>query len=131
MRRILFPIFSIIIISIAATGTFTSCKQETQHSDTIDSTVIKPAPIATPGDSAGSNQDVLTVTGKVVDGAMNSVFIEIAPDSAVEFTYPQLNRNDEKVFYNWTIDDDITVSYVKTTRNGEEIDSVISIQKAQ
>ena len=62
---------------------------------------------------------------------MNSVFIEIAPDSAVEFSYPQLNRNDEKVFYNWTIDDDITVSYVKTTRNGEEIDSVISIQKAQ
>ena len=131
MRKILFPIFSIIIISIAATGTFTSCKQETQHSDTIDSTVIKPAPIATPGDSAGSNQDVLTVTGKVVDGAMNSVFIEVQPDSAVEFSYPQLDRNDSEVFYNWSIDDEVTIKYVHTNRNGEEIDSVISIQKAE
>lgn len=131
MRKIFFPILSIIIISIAATGTFTSCNQETKHSDTLDTTIINPSPLSSPSDSLGEAQDVISVTGKVVDGAMNSVFIEVAPDSSVEFSYPQLDRNDEKAFYNWTIDDNITVTYVKTTRNGEDIDSVISIQKAQ
>ena len=62
---------------------------------------------------------------------MNSVFIEIAQDSVVEFSYPQLDRNNSEVFYSWSLDDMITINYVKTQRNGEEVDSVISIKKAE
>jgi hypothetical protein len=127
MRRILFSILALVVISIAATSTFTSCNNETKHSDTLpDTTVIGPQ--TTPADSAG---ETLSVTGKVVDGAMNSVFIEVEPDSSVEFSYPQLDRNDSEVFYNWSIDDEVTIEYVHTMRNGEQIDSVISIQKAE
>lgn len=129
MRKILLAILSLVILSTTTTTTFTSCTEEKKHADTLlDTTVIMPQTTA-PGDSTGN--DVLTVTGKVVDGAMNSVFIEVKPDSSVEFSYPQLDRNDSEVFYNWSIDDDVTIKYVHTTRNGEEIDSVISIQKAE
>ncbi len=127
MRKILLAILSLVIIS-TATSTFTSCTEEKKHTDTLlDTTVIMPQTPA-PGDST---EGTLTVTGKVVDGAMNSVFIEVQPDSAVEFSYPQLDRNDSEVFYNWSIDDEVTIKYVHTNRNDEEIDSVISIQKAE
>ena len=135
MRKILLAILSLVIVSIATTGSLTSCNNETKHTDTLDTTVI--APIAridsASADTAaqGSSDDVKRVTGKVVDGAMNSVFIEVAPDSSVEFSYSQLDRNNSEVFYNWSIDDKITVEYVETTRNGEQVDSVVSIQKAE
>ena len=117
-----------MILSVATTTTFTSCDNETKHSDTLpDTTIIKPQVSAT--DSTADN--AISVTGKVVDGAMNSVFLEVAPDSAVEFSYSELDRNNSDVFYNWSIDDEITIKYVRTTRDGEPVDSVISIQKAE
>ena len=123
MRKILLAILSLVIVS-TATSTFTSCTEEKKHTDTLlDTTVIMPQTPA-PGDST---EGTLTVTGKVVDGAMNSVFIEVQPDSAVEFSYPQLDRNDSEVFYNWSIDDEITVEYIEKPNNS---DSVVSIQKA-
>lgn len=137
MRKIILPIIALVIVSVATTTTFTSCKNETQHTDTLDTTVIAPKPVKMAADSDSINVEngkaliTKSVTGKVTDGAMNSVFVELAPDSTVEFSYPELNRNDSKVFYNWQIDDMITVTYVETTRNGEPLDSVVSIQKAQ
>lgn len=123
MRRILLPILSLVLLSIATAGALSSCTQETKHRDSLDTTVIKP--------EYTDSIDIVSVTGKVVDGAMNSVFLEVAPDSAIEFTYSNLDRNNDKVFYNWSIDDNVTIKYVKTERNGEPIDSVISIQKAE
>ncbi len=138
MRKIILPIIALVIVSVATTTTFTSCKNETKHTDTLlDTAVIAPKPVEMTADSDSTNVEngktliTKSVTGKVTDGAMNSVFIEVAPDSTVEFSYPELNRNDNKVFYNWQIDDMITVTYVETTRNGESLDSVVSIQKAQ
>ena len=134
MRKLLLAISSLVIVSIATTGTFTSCKNETSHTDTLDTTVIKLSEnvdSTTDSSSLEANNDVKSVTGKVVDGAMNSVFIEVAPDSSVEFSYSQLDRNNSEIFYNWSIDDNITVIYVEVTRDGEQVDSVVSIQKAQ
>ncbi len=132
MRKILFAILSLVVISIATTGSLTSCKPETKHTDTLDTTVIKPKAVVKADSVAGdANAKTLSVTGKVTDGAMNSVFVEVAPDSTIEFSYPQLDRNNSEVYYNWEIDENITVTYIETTRDGETIDSVVSIQKAQ
>lgn len=124
MRKILLPALALIALTITIGGTLEGCTTETKHSDSLD-TVVIPAKVATePTDSDGNVQ---IVTGKVMDGAMNSVWVEVSPDSTIEFSYPELDRNNSDVFYNWSIDDNITVKYVKTANNG---DSVISIQKA-
>lgn len=137
MKKILLAISSMLLMSIAFTSTFTSCKTEGNHADTLlDTTVITPA--ATEIDSAQAGVDssatatgIKSVTGKVVDGAMNSVFVEVEPGNAVEFSYSQLDRNNSDVFYNWSIDDEITINYVEVERGGELVDSVVSIQKAE
>lgn len=126
MRKILLPALAFIAITITLGGTLGGCTTETQHNDTLD-TVVIPAKIDV-AQAGNDDASVITVTGTVVDGAMNSVWVEIAPDSTVEFSYPQLDRNNNDVFYNWSIDDKITVKYVKTASSG---DSVVSIQKAQ
>lgn len=135
MRRILLPISSLIVISIASTSTFTSCKPESKPADTLlDTTVIEPVAPAVDSalvDSSATATDVKSVTGKVVDGAMNSVFVEVEPGNSIEFSYSQLDRNDSEVFYNWSIDDEITINYVEVERGGELVDSVVSIQKAE
>lgn len=137
MKKILLAISSMLVMSIAFTSTFTSCKTEGNHADTLlDTTVITPA--ATEIDSAQAGVDssatatgIKSVTGKVVDGAMNSVFVEVEPGNSIEFSYSQLDRNDSEVFYNWSIDDEITINYVEVERGGELVDSVVSIQKAE
>lgn len=135
MKKILLAISSMLVMSIAFTSTFTSCKTEGNHADTLlDTTVIEPVeavPDSTGVDSTATATDVKSVTGKVVDGAMNSVFVEIEPGKAEEFSYSQLDRNDSEVFYNWSIDDEITINYVEVERGGELVDSVVSIQKAE
>ena len=131
MRKILLPIFILVVIAITM-GTTSSCTPESKHTDTLDSAVIKPTvdALADTAHEGAKTTTALSVTGKVVDGAMNSVFVEVKPDSAVEFSYPQLDRNNPDVFYNWAIDDMITITYTKITRGNEEVDSVISIKKA-
>lgn len=135
MRRILLPISLLVVISIASTSTFTSCKPESKPADTLlDTTVIEPVAPAVDSalvDSSATATDVKSVTGKVVDGAMNSVFVEVEPGNSIEFSYSQLDRNDSEVFYNWSIDDEITINYVEVERGGELVDSVVSIQKAE
>lgn len=135
MKKILLAISSMLLMSIAFTSTFTSCKTEGNHADTLlDTTVIEPVAPAVDSalvDSSATATDVKSVTGKVVDGAMNSVFVEVEPGNAVEFSYSQLDRNNSDVFYNWSIDDEITINYVEVERGGELVDSVVSIQKAE
>lgn len=146
MRNILLAIASLLVVSLATTNLLTSCKQPTKYVDSLDTTVITPkaettqpsdsldndstAPMAA-GDSTETNGNALTVTGKVIDGAMNSVSVEIEPGNSKEFSYSQLDRNNSEVYYNWEIDDKITVTYIETMSDGEPVDSVISIQKAQ
>ena len=146
MRNILLAIASLLVVSLATTNLLTSCKQPTKYVDSLDTTVITPkaettqpsdslnndstAPSAA-GDSTETNGNALTVTGKVIDGAMNSVSVEIEPGNSKEFSYSQLDRNNSEVYYNWEIDDKITVTYIETMSDGEPVDSVISIQKAQ
>lgn len=146
MRKILLVIASLLVVSLATTNLLTSCKQPTKYVDSLDTTVITPktestqpsdslnndstAPSAA-GDSIASNGKTITVTGKVIDGAMNSVNVEIEPGNTKEFSYSELDRNNSEVYYNWEIDDKITVTYIETMSGGEQIDSVISIQKAQ
>ena len=124
-----------LVMSIAFTSTFTSCKTEGNHADTLlDTTVIEPVAPAVDSalvDSSATATDVKSVTGTVVDGAMNSVFVEVEPGNSIEFSYSQLDRNDSEVFYNWSIDDEITINYVEVERGGELVDSVVSIQKAE
>lgn len=135
MKKILLAISSMLLMSIAFTSTFTSCKTEGNHADTLlDTTVIEPVAPAVDSalvDSSATATDVKSVTGKVVDGAMNSVFVEVEPGNSIEFSYSQLDRNDSEVFYNWSIDDEITINYVEVERGGELVDSVVSIQKAE
>ncbi|MBR0025482.1 MAG: hypothetical protein IJP59_12875 [Muribaculaceae bacterium] len=135
MKKILLAISSMLVMSIAFTSTFTSCKTEGNHADTLlDTTVIEPVAPAVDSalvDSSATATDVKSVTGKVVDGAMNSVFVEVEPGNSIEFSYSQLDRNDSEVFYNWSIDDEITINYVEVERGGELVDSVVSIQKAE
>lgn len=135
MKKILLAISSMLLMSIAFTSTFTSCKTEGNHADTLlDTTVIEPVeavPDSTGVDSTATAAEVKSVTGKVVDGAMNSVFVEVEPGNSIEFSYSQLDRNDSEVFYNWSIDDEITINYVEVERGGELVDSVVSIQKAE
>ena len=146
MKNILLAIASLLVVSLATTNLLTSCKQPTKYVDSLDTTVITPkaettqpgdslnndstAPMAA-GDSTATNGNALTVTGKVIDGAMNSVSVEIEPGNSKEFSYSQLDRNNSEVYYNWEIDDKITVTYIETMSDGEPVDSVISIQKAQ
>lgn len=125
MRKILLSALALVVASITIGTTLEGCSNETKHSDTLD-TVVIPAKVVT--EPADSNANVLTITGKVMDGAMNSVWVEVSPDSTIEFSYPQLDRNNSELFYNWSIDDKITIKYIKTATNG---DSVISIQKAE
>ena len=135
MKKILLAISSMLVMSIAFTSTFTSCKTEGNHADTLlDTTVIEPVAPAVDSalvDSSATATGIKSVTGKVVDGAMNSVFVEVEPGNSIEFSYSQLDRNDSEVFYNWSIDDEITINYVEVERGGELVDSVVSIQKAE
>ena len=132
MKKILLAISSMLLMSIAITTTFTSCKTEGNHTDTLlDTTVITPKSQVADSTQDSTLADVKSVTGKVVDGAMNSVFVEVESGDAIEFSYSQLDRNNSDVFYNWSIDDEITVKYVETNHNGEQVDSVVSIQKAE
>lgn len=135
MKKILLAISSMLLMSIAFTSTFTSCKTEGNHADTLlDTAVITPAAPAVDSalvDSSATATGIKSVTGKVVDGAMNSVFVEVEPGNSIEFSYSQLDRNDSEVFYNWSIDDEITINYVEVERGGELVDSVVSIQKAE
>lgn len=135
MKKILLAISSMLLMSIAFTSTFTSCKTEGNHADTLlDTTVIEPVAPAVDSalvDSSATATGIKSVTGKVVDGAMNSVFVEVEPGNSIEFSYSQLDRNDSEVFYNWSIDDEITINYVEVERGGELVDSVVSIQKAE
>lgn len=124
MKKILLPALALVAMAITIGGTLGGCTTETTHNDTLD-TVVIPAKVAIA--PADSDANIQTATGKVMDGAMNSVWVEVATDSTIEFSYPQLDRNNSDVFYNWSIDDIITVKYIKTANNG---DSVISIQKA-
>ena len=146
MKNILLAIASLLVVSLATTNLLISCKQPTKYVDSLDTTVITPkaettqpgdslnndstAPMAA-GDSTATNGNALTVTGKVIDGAMNSVSVEIEPGNSKEFSYSQLDRNNSEVYYNREIDDKITVTYIETMSDGEPVDSVISIQKAQ
>lgn len=132
MKKILLAISSMLVMSIAFTSTFTSCKTEGNHADTLlDTTVITPESQVADSTHDTTQADVKSVTGKVVDGAMNSVFVEVEPGNSIEFSYSQLDRNNSEVFYNWSIDDEITVKYVETNHDGEQVDSVVSIQKAE
>jgi hypothetical protein len=80
--------------------------------------------------NASDSSNVLSVTGTVTDGAMNSVMLQVEPDSIVEFSYSELDRSNSDVYESWEIDDRITISYVKTMNGDEEVDSVVSIKKA-
>ncbi len=124
MRKILLPVVALVALAAVVGSTLQGCTGETKQADTLDTTVINPMVTALP-DSTGD--EVKSVTGKVMDGAMNSVWIEVAPDSTIEFSYPELDRNNSEVFYNWSIDDEITVEYIEKPNNS---DSVVSIQKA-
>ena len=80
-----------------------------------------------------SLQPVMTVTGEVVDGAKSQVTIKTDDGEFLDFSYEYLDHNDPDVFYRWSLDnnDHVTVKYVEVNRNGMELDSVISIQKAE
>lgn len=126
MRKIILPILSVVALAIITGGVLDGCTTEGNHSDTIDTVVLQPKQLLDLGDST----DVMTVTGVVTDGAMNSVMVEVDDDSIMEFSYSELDRGNSDVYESWEIDDRITVSYVKTMHGDEEVDSVISIKKA-
>ena len=115
-----------------STGNIINAFNFGNHADTLlDTTVITPESQVADSTQDTTQADIKSVTGKVVDGAMNSVFVEVEPGNSIEFSYSQLDRNDSEVFYNWSIDDEITVKYVETNHDGEQVDSVVSIQKAE
>ena len=67
------------------------------------------------------NNDIQTVTGVAVDGAMNSVYLKVGDDT-VEFTYPDLD-NDHRAA--WDINDTLTVEFVQT-QYGDSVTQVIN-----
>ena len=129
MRRILLPIFLIALLSAMSSVVLSGCTEEQKHSDTLDTTIIAPKKIMQDADSM---QQVMSVTGEVVDGAKSQVTVKTEDGEFIDFSYEYLDHNDPEVFYRWSLDnnDHITVKYVEVSRNGIELDSVISIQKA-
>ena len=83
MRKIILPILSVVALAIITGGILDGCTTEGNHSDTIDTVVLQPKQLLDLGDST----DVMTVTGVVTDGAMNSVMVEVeSPGAAVRAT---------------------------------------------
>ena len=60
------------------------------------------------------------VTGVAVDGAMNSVYLEIGDDT-VEFSYPDLDGDHRD---SWAINDTLTVRYYETADGDSVIDVI-------
>lgn len=137
MKKILLPIFVLAIISALVPSVLTSCKNEKTQTDTIDTTVIKPQALMQDTDSTAQQQqqdmEVLSITGEVVDGAKSQVTIKTKDGEFHDFSYENLDPNDSKVFYHWSLDDNesVTIKYTKVKENGVETDRVISIQKAE
>ena len=129
MRRILLPIFLIALLSAMSLVVLSGCAEEQKHSDTLDTTVIAPKKLMQETDTM---PQVMSVTGEVVDGAKSQVTVKSDDGEFHDFSYEYLDHNDPEVFYRWSLDnnDHITVKYVEVNRNGMELDSVISIQKA-
>ena len=72
-----------------------------------------------PASPAEVPEEVLTVTGVAVDGAMNSVYLKVGEDT-LDYSFPDLD-SDKRA--SWDIDDTLTVKYVET----EYGDSVVEI----
>ncbi|MBR5640091.1 MAG: hypothetical protein IKW83_10255 [Muribaculaceae bacterium] len=125
MRKYILSIVSLIVFSALLSGTFTGCKSEEKQSDTLDTSVVKQT-LKSPQQD-GEEQDMITVTGTVVDGSQNMVIIETENGESKEFNYVNDNY-DPSDMYDWDLDENnkIKVTYVE----GESGDSVISIQKA-
>lgn len=68
-----------------------------------------------------SDQTAQEVTGVVVDGAMNSVYLKVGDDT-IEFTYPDLDSEHRA---SWSINDTLTVRYYETV-NGDSVTDVIN-----
>ena len=137
MKKILIPIFVLAIISAIVPSVLTSCNKEKKLTDTIDTTVIKPDTLMQDSDTIAEPQlqdmEVLSITGEVVDGAKSQVTIKTKDGEFHDFSYENLDPNDSKVFYHWSLDDNesVTIKYTKVKENGVETDRVISIQKAE
>ncbi len=126
MRKIFLPILAALALSAITGAVLEGCTSENNYSDSIDTVVLQPKLM----NNASDSSNVLSVTGTVTDGAMNSVMLQVEPDSIVEFSYSELDRSNSDVYESWEIDDRITISYVKTMNGDEEVDSVVSIKKA-
>ena len=136
MKNLLFTILVVAVFSAIVGTTTTGCSKEKKTTDTLDTAAIKPVKLLQDSDTTAASQpqqqQVLSATGEVVDGSKDQVSIKISQDSIADFTYENLDHNDPKVFYHWSLDnnDRITVRYIKVKQNGMDIDSVVSIQKA-
>ena len=102
----------IFAFALLCAFTMTSCIENDEKQDT--NTEVEQA------DETPAEPEVLSVTGVAVDGAMNSVSIQVSEDSTIDFSYPDLESEHRD---SWNINDTLTVKYIPT----EYGDSVIEV----
>jgi len=135
MRKFLFGVVSLLVVSALITGTMIGCKdkESENQSDTLDTAVIKPNKVMQDSESAtqgDENQDVIATTGEVVDVSKSNVTIK-TDDGEQEFEFEDL-RDSGTDYYHSMEGDKITVKYVKeNAENGLEMNKVVGIEKAE
>lgn len=124
MRKFLLSLVSLVVFSTLLGGALTGCEGEKKQNDTLDTTVVKPQQLMQDTASA-AQEDVLTVTGEVVDAMKSNVTVK-TDEGEKEFEFEDL-RDSGKDYYHSMEGDMITVKYVED--NGDV--KVVSIEKAE
>ena len=124
MRKFLLSLVSLVVLSALLGGALSGCESEKKQSDTLDTTVVNPQQLMQDTDTTGQ-EDVLTVTGEVVDAMKSNVTVK-TDEGEKEFEFEDL-RDSGKDYYHSVEGDMVTVKYVE--ENGEV--KVVSIEKAE
>ena len=114
MKKLL---LTLAVLPALAITSCTGCgtQQPGDGSDTVAAdTVVKQAIVVDKAPQA------IEITGVAVDGAMNSIYIQVGNDT-VEYSFPDLEQAKRA---SWTIGDTVTVVYVHTADG----DSVIELR---
>jgi len=107
-----------ILLSLCATAALlTACN--TGNTESQDATDARDSIAATVDEMVIDSTAQQQLRGKVIDGAMNSIYV-LVQDDTLSFSYPDLARDS---IDGWAIDDSVTVNYYMTAQ-GDSVTAV-------
>lgn len=110
MKNLISALCAFAVIALTSCIGDKSAQNERRGQDTTQVTLT---------DSLSNSNDEQVVTGVAVDGAMNSIMVQVGTDT-MYFSYPDLDRTNCEP---WSINDTVTVKY-RETSDGYEVFAV-------